>query len=109
MSTLFAYLALPVIAFVVLAMLPRGRVAAIGIAVAALAVVLLWPLVLPEDGSGYGTLMQWVFGGAVAAAALAQALRLVRLPGGGALPYPVVVGLVLLGAALIAGNILGVF
>jgi hypothetical protein len=105
MSTLFAYLGLPVIAFAVLATLPRGRPAFIGIVVAALAVALLGPVVLPEDGSGYASLLLWVFGGAIAAAGLAQGLRLLPLP----LPYGLVVLLVLLVAAAFAAWRLGVF
>ncbi len=106
MSTFVACLGLPVIVFVVLVLLPRGRVAAIGIGVAALALVVLGPVVLPEDGSGFGTLLLWVFGGAVAAAALAQGLRLLGMK---AVPYPVVVGLVMVVGALICARTLGMF
>jgi hypothetical protein len=101
------FLALPLITFVSLAMLPPGRPALIGIAVAALVVVVAGPQVAPEDGTGFGNLFLWVFGGAIAMAALAQGLRLLRGPDGAVAPYPVLAGLVFLGAALPAALYLG--
>lgn len=107
MAPLIFFLALPLVTFVSLAMLPPGRPALMGIAVAGLVVLVAGPRILPEDGSGFGALFLWVFGGAVAMAALAQGLRLLRGPDGPVAPYPVVAGLVFLGAALPAALFLG--
>lgn len=101
------FLASPVLVFVSLALLPRGRPAFLGIVGAALGVGLLGPGIAPEDGTGFGTLLLWVFGGAVALAALAQVLRLLRAPGGEAPPYPLRAAFVFLGAALPAALYLG--
>jgi hypothetical protein len=107
MAPLILFLALPIVTFVSLAMLPPGRPALMGIAVAALVVAGLGPQIMPEDGSGFGNLFLWVFGGAIAMAALAQGLRLLRGPDGAVAPYPVVAGLVFLGVALPAALFLG--
>lgn len=107
MAPLIFFLALPIVTFVSLAMLPPGRPALIGIAVAALVVAVVGPRIMPEDGSGFGNLFLWVFGGAIAMAALAQGLRLLRGPDGAVAPYPVLAGLVFLGAALPAALFLG--
>ena len=104
MPMLVVFLLLPVVTFVALAMLPRGRPALVGIVVAALTVASLGPVVLPEDGSGFGSLLLWVFGGAVALAALVQALRLLRLPGEGGLPYRLLAVLLVLFAAVSAAQ-----
>jgi hypothetical protein len=107
MAAALFVLALPLVTFVSLALLPAGRPALIGIVVAILAVLLIGPRVAPEDGSGFGSLFLWIFGGAIAMAALAQGLRLLGGAEGGIAPYPVVVGLVFLGAALPVALLLG--
>ncbi|HMO07516.1 MAG TPA: hypothetical protein PKD10_07685 [Paracoccaceae bacterium] len=109
MAALVFFLILPVVTYLSLLFLPAGRPALIGIAVAAGAMALILPQVAPEDGSGFGEMLLWLYGGAVALAALAQGLRVTRLPGGGAPPYPLVAALCLLGAAVPAALILGIF
>ncbi|QYK40817.1 MAG: hypothetical protein KF887_15625 [Paracoccaceae bacterium] len=107
MAAVVVFLVLPVVTFLSLVMLPAGRPALVGVGVAALAVAILAPLVAPEDGAGFGTLLRWLFGGAVALGGFVQALRLVRLPGGAVVPYPLVVTLCLLGAVITTAVYLG--
>lgn len=109
MAVAILFAVLPLVTYVSLAVLPPGRPALIGIAVAALVVIALAPRVAPEDGSGFGTLVLWIYGGAVAMAALAQGLRLLRGPDGPVAPYPVVVGLVFLGVTVPAAFLMGLF
>jgi hypothetical protein len=97
MAMAIAFLALPLITFVSLALLPAGRSALIGIGVAALVVGLAVPRIAPDDGTGFGHLILWIFGGSVALAALAQAVRQVTT---GQVSYPLVAGLCLLGATV---------
>ena len=109
MAAAMFFMVLPLVTYVSLLFLPAGRPALIGVAVAAVAVALILPRVAPEDGSGFGTLALWLYGGAVALAALAQGLRVMRLPGGAAPPYPLVAVLCLLGAAIPLAMVTGIF
>jgi hypothetical protein len=109
MTAAMVFLVLPLATYVSLLVLPPGRPALIGIAVAAVAVALILPRGAPEDGSGFGSLALWLYGGAVALAAVAQGLRVLRLPGGAAPPYPLVAVLCLLGAAIPLALVLGIF
>lgn len=109
MAAAVVFLGLPLVTYVSLLFLPAGRPALIGIAAAAAAVALILPRVAPEDGTGFGTMALWLYGGAVALAALAQGLRVMRLPGGATPPYPLVATLCLLGAAVPLAMVLGIF
>jgi hypothetical protein len=94
--TTFLVLGLPVVAYVSLVLLPKGRPAAIGIAAAAIAVGLV--LRLAGDGGGASGLVGLFWGGAVALAALAQGLRWAADAMGWPVSYPVIAGLVGAGA-----------
>lgn len=109
MAGVMFFLGLPLVTYVSLLLLPPGRPALIGIAVAAGVVALVVPRLIPEDGTGFGQMALWLYGGAVALAALAQGLRVMRLPGGGAPPYGMIAVLCLLGAAVPLAMVLGIF
>mgnify|MGYP005856469679 CR=1 FL=1 len=80
-------IALPFVTYVSLALLPPGRAALIGIAVAVAVVAEVSRRAGGETGAG----IAWIWGGAVALAGLAQGLRW----GAGALGWPLSYPLVL--------------
>ena len=71
-----------------------------------LLVALVVPRLAPDDGTGFGRTILWIFGGAVALAALAQGLRVVA---GGRVSYPLIAGLCVAGAMVPLAMLLGVF
>jgi hypothetical protein len=109
MGPVIIFLGVPLLIFLALVVLPPGWPALAGVGAAAVAVALGVPRLLPEDGAGFGTMLLWLYGGAVALAALAQGLRLLRRRGGAAASYPLIAGLCLLGAVVPLAMILGVF
>jgi hypothetical protein len=84
---------LPLVAFVSLAMLPPGRPAAIGVAVAAAAVALVVRSMGGEGAAAVG----WLWGGAVALAGLAQGLRWAAVALGRPVPYGLIIALCVAG------------
>jgi hypothetical protein len=89
-------LALPLVTCVSLALLPPGRAAAIGIAVAAAVVAAVSRRAAGETGAG----IAWIRGGAVALAALAQGLRWGAMTMGRQQSYPLVFALCGAGAVV---------
>ncbi len=106
MAIAIAFLLLPLVTFVSLVTLPPGRPALIGLAVAAVMVALVVPRAAPDDGTGFGRTILWIFGGAVALAALAQGLRVAAA---GRVSYPLIAGLCVAGAMVPLAMLLGVF
>lgn len=96
------FLALPTAVYLGLAFLPRGRVAWIGIAVAALIAGLARGLAGPEDGTGFQDLLSRIIAGAVGLAAVMQGLGLVPAPGGRWYPPPVAVAFPVVVGPLVA-------
>lgn len=106
MEIALVFLGVPLLLLIGLALLPAGRVALAGVAIAAVAVAVLVPLALPEDGTGFGRLALWLYGGAVG---LAGAIQVVRLSQAGRLPYGLLAGLAVVVAAVVAARLLGLF
>jgi hypothetical protein len=106
MGPVLVFLAGPLVLIGGLSLLPAGRVALVGLALAAVAVIVLVPLALPEDGTGFGRLALWLYGGAVGLAAVLQFARM--LPAGG-VPWGLVAGLAVAVALVAAARLLGLF
>lgn len=98
------FIALPVAIYLSLALLPRGRPAAMGIVVAALFALALWTLSDPASDEGFGRVIAAVAASGIGLAALVQGLRALLGPGQPVWLYPAMVTLALplaLGALLV--------
>ncbi|MFN3971136.1 MAG: hypothetical protein ACK4L4_07165 [Gemmobacter sp.] len=107
MTLALMLLGVPLVIYGSLVLLPQGRPALIGLVAAALAVGLLGPRVMPEDGAGFRPLVLLLFGAPVAMAALAQGLRLLRGPDGVGPPYRLTVVAIFLCTAVPVAFYLG--
>jgi len=105
---------LPAAAFLLLALLPRGRTALAGCGLAGLGIVFFWVYVLIVAAPGGGTsgsytiVIAALLTGALGVASSLQALRLRLPPGGPAWRWPAIVAITLLAVGLPALRLLGV-
>jgi hypothetical protein len=100
MSPIVTFAVLPVVLYLALAALPRGRPAMLGLAVAGTLAVLGTVVFAAVDLGGFGLALAILSFAAVALAALVQAVRRVLAPGRAVWLYP---GIVI--AALVAGTL----
>jgi hypothetical protein len=99
MPPILIFFVLPVVLYLALAVLPRGRSALIGIAAAAALAAMATAVLAATDLSGIGLALALLSLAAVALAALVQALRRAMGPDRPAWMYP---GIVI--AALVVGT-----
>lgn len=99
MLSVLSFAVIPMVVFVGLAALPRGRPALIGIVGAAALAILVTVAMLLFDTTGMGAAIAMLSGSAVALAGVAQALRQALGPGRPAWLYPLIV----LSALLLSG------
>jgi hypothetical protein len=99
MPSILTFVILPVVLYLALASLPRGRSAMIGIAVAAVIAVVATVVLAAIDLSGVALALAMLSVAAVTLAALVQAVRRALGPGRPGWVYP---GIVIL--ALVAGT-----
>lgn len=108
MELAFVFIGLPVIAFLALASLPRGRPAMIGIAIAAIVIAVLWvTLGLGSSDSYMIALIGFLFSAATLAA-IVQVIRHLLGPQRPRWVYPLVVVAALLAAGIPMVRVLGV-
>ena len=107
MELALAFIGAPLVSYLVLASLPRGRPALIGIVVALALVAVLWVTQMAGDDSYMMALITLVFS-AIALAGLVQALRVVLGHGRPRWLYPLIVVPSLLGAGIPTSNVPGV-
>lgn len=105
---LFAiYVLAPIVVYVSLVCLPRGRPALIGIAAAAALLAVLWLAVIRGQNDAFLAALVAIVAGAVAVAALAQGLRTALGPGSPRWLYPAIAVLAVFGAGVPALATLG--
>lgn len=100
MELALVFIGLPVISYLGLASLPRGRPALIGIAVAALVIAVVWVMLTAGGGDSFMiALMRFLFS-ATSLAALVQVLRHVIGPDRPRWVYPTLVVIALFAAGI---------
>ncbi|MDZ4134218.1 MAG: hypothetical protein U1D06_01310 [Paracoccaceae bacterium] len=90
---------IPLVCFLSLAMLPRGRMAFVGIATAAAALAVVW-LTSARGGDAYLVVLCGLVAAAIGLAMVTQALRLALPPDRPGWFYPSIVVVALLGAGV---------
>lgn len=107
MELALAFIGAPLVTYLVLASLPGGKPALIGVLVALALVAVLWVTQMTGDDSYMPALITLVFS-AIVLAGLVQAFRVVLGPDRPRWLYPLIVLLALLGAGIPTLNVLGV-
>ena len=107
MELALAFIGAPLVTYLVLASLPGGKPALIGVLVVLALVAVLWVTQKTGNDAYMMALITLVFS-AVALAGLVQTLRVVLGLGRPRWLYPLIVVLALLGAGIPALNVLGV-
>lgn len=107
MTLALAFIGVPTATYLVLAFLPQGRPALIGIVIAAAIAVGLWVMQMSSAGSFMVALIMLTIS-AIALAGLVQVLRVALGPARPGWVYPLIVALALLAAGIPALNGLGV-
>lgn len=108
MELALVFIGLPVVTYLALASLPRGRPALIGIAIAALVIAVLWiTLGIGSSDSYMVALIGFLFSAAILAA-IVQVIRHIIGVGRAAWVYPTVVIVALLAAGIPMINVLGI-
>ena len=107
MELALAFIGAPLVTYLVLASLPGGKPALIGVLVALALVAVLWVTQMTGDDRYMSALITLVFS-AIALAGLVQALRVVLGHGRSRWVYPLIVVPSLLGAGIPTSNVPGV-
>ncbi len=108
MELALIFIALPVMAYLALACLPRGRPALIGIAIAALVIAVLWVTLGIGSSDSYMIALIGFMFSAATLAAIVQVIRHIIGVGRPRWVYPTIVIIALLAAGLPMINVLGV-
>lgn len=107
MELALAFIGVPIVTYLVLACLPRGRSALIGCLIAMALAALVWVSQIGSEDSYLVALIALVIS-AIALAGLAQILRMANGLGRPPWVYPVIVVVAMLTAGIPALNIMGV-
>lgn len=108
MELVLAFIGLPVLAYLALACLPRGRPALIGLASAALVIAVLWVTLGLGSSDSYMTALIGFLFSAATLAAIVQVIRQIIGVGRPAWVYPTIVIIALLAAGIPMMTVLGV-
>lgn len=108
MELALVFIGLPILCYLALAALPRGRPAFIGIAIAALVIAVLWVTLGIGSNDSYMTALIGFLFSAASLAAIVQVIRHIMGVGRPAWVYPTLVVVALLAAGIPMMTVLGV-